>query len=98
MGPSDSHVGIRGIVLNHLADGGHASYDCHRACYDGGVRCGSKKHHAIKITTLGPFLSFSHDVLINKVSSLQKRALVGKWHFVEVGEGEMRSWVETKWK
>lgn len=43
-------------------------------------------------------LCFGHNVLIAKVTNLQKRTLVGKWNFTELSEGEMRNWVALKWK
>jgi len=56
----------------------------------GGRRRGGKKHHTININALAPILSFGHDVLLERVTSLHKRAIVGKWYFVEIEESEMR--------
>lgn len=97
-GTTISHARRPTVDPINFPDGRHATLASHEARHVGGDKRGRHKHHAIKITTLTPFLSFGHDVLIDRVISLQKRALVGKWHFVELGEGEMRNWVETKWK
>ena len=37
-------------------------------------------------------------MLLDKVISLQKYALVGIWYFSDLLEEEMRDWVESKWK
>jgi len=64
----------------------------------GGGRKGGRKHPPIKISTPVPILSFGHDVLLDHITSLQKRALVGRWYFSEIDEVEMRQWLAKKWK
>lgn len=52
----------------------------------------------VHITTSMLILIFGHDVLIDYVHSVQKRALVGRWDCTEIMEGNMHYWVEMKWK
>lgn len=85
-GPTDQHAWCPGDDPIDLIDGRHDSHDSQGAHHGGGDKCGSHKQHSIKITTSTPFLYFGHDVLIDRVTSLQKRALVAKWHFVEVAK------------
>jgi len=56
------------------------------------------KHHFIKTTTPQPTFSLDNVVLIDKLTSLQKHALVGRWYFSDVSNPNMRDWVDKKWK
>lgn len=76
-------------------------------CKKGGKRRGGRKQRPIKITapeTILYFgndvlLSFGNDVLLDRITSLQKWALVGRWYFLEIQEAEMmRQWLVKKWK
>jgi len=44
------------------------------------------------------FLNFGYDVLRNRVSSLQKRALIGKWIFSESSKFDMKKWAKKVWE
>lgn len=60
-----------------------------------GRRLDRKPVHSDSMTKT---LSFSHDVLWERVSRLQKRALVGKWIFAELSEHDMQNWVKITWE
>lgn len=81
-----------------LPDSLHATPDLHGVDHAEIGQSTQCQQHSIKITSPTPALVFGHDVLIDHITSLQKRDLVGRWHFADLSEAEMRIWVDTKWK
>jgi len=71
----------------HILSGGHIVPGSHGVLHNDKGRRSWHQPRSIKITAPMPVLYFGH-----------KRVLVGKWHFVELSEVEMRHWVETKWR
>jgi len=80
-----------------LPDGLHASSSLHSRSHLVHGHCARHPTRAIKITEPTPNLAFRYDVLFDCVISLQKHALVGKWHFADMEDSDMHAWLHSKW-
>lgn len=61
-------------------------------------RHSKNKQRSIKMTSPPPTLSLENVVLIDRITSLDKQASVGRWHFADFSDSNMRDWVGKRWK
>lgn len=56
-----------------------------------------KHNRPIKSSPPPEAINLDGPLLLDRISSLQKRALVGRWHFPSMDESQFRSWIMAKW-
>lgn len=59
----------------------------------------SRHRHSGPVKTAPPLkaVSVNGSSLVNRIDSLTKFSLVGKWYFPEMNEDEMRRWITSTW-
>lgn len=69
-------------------------------CSRGGnsVSLPKRKHNRpVKASPLPNAINLDGPLLLDRISSLQKRALVGRWHFPSMEETQFRNWIMARW-
>lgn len=55
-------------------------------------------HHPAKNTPPPPTINLDSVSLADRIASLQSRALIGKWHFPDMEDDQMRTWLGSIWR
>lgn len=63
------------------------------SCY----QCRSGNQRLAKTSSPPSAVHLDSSFLLHRIVSLQKRALVGRWHFSSMEDGQFRIWIGDKW-
>lgn len=103
---SDWHATLSDMLPTGLRDppflGSHASLQQKNGPLPSRVHHGQGRNRYkqnVPVKTVPPpkAVSVSGSSLTERIESLRKHALVGKWYFPEMNEEEMRNWISTTW-
>lgn len=56
------------------------------------------KHRSIKTAPPPSALALDSDILVDRITSLQKCTLVGRRYFSKMEDSKTRKWIDKKWK